>query len=139
MRESHLEVSMQRLVLFIGVCALLCFSLQLSSAVKNECCPTHFQVFKAYQESMQGLLKTVKGESLENFEKQYHDKEALTYLNLLSGSLSEIGDHYKQLSAAEDEAAARNALERIDKYTKQLKDLKGAQAKKLVESIDVSL
>jgi hypothetical protein len=130
---------MKRLIHFIGVCALVCFSLQLSSAVKNECCPTHFQILKAYQESMQTLLKTVKGESLEDFEKQYHDKEALTYLNLLSGSLSEIGDHYKQLAAAEDEAAVRKALERVDKYIKQLKDTKGAQAKKLVESIDASL
>ncbi|MBZ5553334.1 MAG: hypothetical protein LAO21_11485 [Acidobacteriia bacterium] len=130
---------MKRLVLFIGVCALLCFSLQLYSAVKNECCPTHFQILKSYQESMQALLKTVKGESLEEFEKHYHDKEALTYLNLLSGSLSEIGDHYKQLAAAEDEAAVRSALERIDKYISHLKDTKGAQAKRLVESIDTSL
>lgn len=130
---------MKRLVLFFGVCVLLCFSLQVSSAVKNECCPTHFQILKAYQESMQTLLKTVKDESLEDFEKHYHDKEALTYLNLLSGSLSEIEEHYKQLAATEDEAAARNALERMNKYIQQLKDAKGAQAKKLVESIDISL
>ncbi|MFI5174206.1 MAG: hypothetical protein ACHQKY_05080 [Terriglobia bacterium] len=130
---------MKRLLIFLGVCALFCFSLQLSSAVKKECCPTHFQILKAYQESAQGLVDKVKAESLEEFEKRYHDKEALTYLDLVSGSLSEIADHYKEMGASEDEATARSTLERIDKYIKQLKDIKGTQAKKLVESINVTI
>jgi hypothetical protein len=58
---------------------------------------------------------------------------------LLSGSLSEIADHYKELGAADDEAVARGTLEKVDKYTKQLKSAKGAEAKKLVESINVAL
>ena len=130
---------MKRLLIFLGVCALLGFSLQISSAVKNECCPTHFQILKAYQESAQALVEKVKAESLEDFEKRYHDKEALTYLNLVAESLGEIADHYKQTGASEDEAAARSAQDRVAKYISQLKDLKGAQAKKLVESINVTL
>jgi len=130
---------MKRFIILFGICVLLCFSLQLSSAVKNECCPVHFQILKAYQESMQTLVEKVKGESVEDFEKRYHDKEALTYLGLLSGSLSEIADHYKELGDADDEAVVRSTLEKVDKYTKQLKTAKGAEAKKLVESINVAL
>lgn len=130
---------MKRFFILLGICVFLCFSVPLSSAVKNECCPVHFQILKAYQESMQTLVGKVKGESVEEFEKRYHDKEALTYLGLLSGSLSEIADHYKELGAADDEAVVRGTLERIDKYTKQLKIAKGAEAKKLVESINVAL
>jgi glycine cleavage system pyridoxal-binding protein P len=130
---------MKRLLTFLGVCALICFSLQLSSAVKNECCPTHFQILKAYQESAEALVEKVKAESLEDFEKRYHDKEALTYLNLAVESMGEIADHYKQMGASEDEAAVRGALSRVDKYIKQLKDLKGAQAKRLVESISLAI
>jgi hypothetical protein len=130
---------MRRFFIVLGVCALLVFSIQLISAIKNECCPGHFQVFKAYQESMQSLIDKIKGENVEQFEQRYHNKEALTYLDLLHGSLEDIADHYKEISNAEDEAATRSALERVEKYAKQLKAAKGAEAKKLVESMDVTI
>lgn len=130
---------MRRFFIVLGVCALLVLSLQLYSAVKNECCPTHFQVLKAYQDSLQTLVDKVKGESLEEFEKRYHDKEALTYLDLVRNSLDEISSHYKELNGVDDEAAARAALVRVDKYIKHLKGAKSAEAKKLIESVEVKI
>jgi histidyl-tRNA synthetase len=130
---------MQRFFIVLAVCALLVFSIQLQSAIKNECCPTHFQILKAYQEFMQSLVEKVKAETADEFEKRYHDKEALSYLGLIQTSLEEVAAHYKELTAAEDEATTRAVLARVENYVKQLKGLRPAEAKKLVESIDVRL
>jgi hypothetical protein len=88
---------------------------------------------------MQSLVEKVKAETVDEFEKRYHDKEALSYLGLIQTSLDEVAAHYKELAATEDEATTRAVLERVDKYVKQLKGLRPAEAKKLVESIDVKL
>lgn len=130
---------MRHFFVALGVCALLVFSFPSSSAVKNECCPIHFQILRAYQESMQDLVKKVKAESLEEFENRYHGKEALTYLDLLHGALDDIVTHYKELNCADDGAATREVMEKADKLWKQLKAAKGAEAKKLVESMEVTL
>jgi histidyl-tRNA synthetase len=130
---------MQRFFIVLAICALFLFSIQLQSAIKNECCPTHFQILKAYQEFMQSLVEKVKAETVDEFEKQYHEKEAMSYLGLIQTALDEVADHYKELAATEDEATTRAVLERVENYMKQLKGLKPAEAKKLVESIDVKL
>lgn len=133
--------SMRRFLLPLGVCFLLIFSLSLFSAIKNPCCPTHFEIVKAYQDSMQSLVEKVKAESVDDFEKRFHDKEALTYLDLLHGVLTEVDAHYKELGAtqnvAEDEGLVRSGLEKLDRWIKQLKATKGAEAKKIVESYDL--
>ncbi len=130
---------MRRIFVALSITAFLVFSVHLFSAVKNECCPGHFQVLKAYQESMQTLVDKVKGENVEDFERRYHDKEALTYLDLLKSALDDIDGHYKEMNNTDDETAVAKTLERVEKYAKQLRSMKGAEAKKLVESIDVSL
>ncbi len=130
---------MRRFLMALSVLALLVVSVEVFPAVKSECCPTHFQVLKAYQESIQTLVQQVKKEDLQEFERRYHDKEALSYLDLLNSALEDIAAHYKELNDPEDEALVNQVLERIAKYTKELQAAKGAQAKKLVESFDVTL
>lgn len=132
---------MRRILLPLGVCFFLIFSLSLFSAIKNHCCPTHFEVLKAYQDSVLSLVAKVKAESLDDFEKRYHDKEALTYFDLLRGSLDEVAAHYKEIgvtqNVAEDEALVHSALEKLDRWIKQLRTVKSAEAKKIVESYNL--
>lgn len=131
---------MRRFLIALSFCVLLVFSLRMAAQVKIECCPAHFQILKAYQDSMNTLLEKVKAESVSEFERRYHDKEAMTYLDLLKPALEDIVAHYKELNNAEDGALAQTVLNRVDKYIGQLKSAKGpAEAKKVVESINVSL
>ena len=130
---------MRRFLIALGICALLFFSCRFYAAVKIECCPTHFQILKAYQESMQSLVDKVKAENVAEFEARYHNKEAMTYLELVKSALEDVVAHYKELNDAEDGTATQTVLDRVDKYIKLLTSAKGAEAKKVVESIDVSL
>jgi hypothetical protein len=129
---------MRRVLSVLVLACLVFFAVQLRSAVKNECCPNHFQVLKAYQEDFQSLLVKVKSENVEQFETHYHDKEAMTDLNLLGDILTEIDTHYIELGSS-DETVVQSKLEKIGKWKAQLKNARGSEAKKLVESIDVTL
>lgn len=130
---------MRRTLSAFFLACLVFFAVQLYPAVKNECCPGHFQILKAYQGDFQTLIDKVKAENVEQFETRYHDKEAMTDLNLMEEILNEIDTHYQELGSSPDAALVQSKLERIGKWKTQLKNARGSEAKKLVESIDVTL
>lgn len=125
--------------------------LQSPPAIVAQACQDDESMVEDYQKDISQLVENVKKESLEDFQKAYHQKTCLTKLSLcaglMDGLLTCLDKAAQDATATKEQADAWKAKreryaklkEKIDQDRKALKaseDAKGAKA--LIEKFDLS-
>ncbi len=134
--------------LLVGTLLTICLYQQTLFA---QACQDEEAMVNDYRKGLIEMIETVKGESLEDFRKSYHQKTCLSRLNLCTGIVDVAIECLKK--ASEDPEATKeqakeleakrlshNALKtKVGQYSKDLKAAASAKdAKDLIATFDLS-
>lgn len=142
---------MKRRILTIILAGPLLFGLPILQSIRGQTCSDDEGMVKSYVQSLTDLVSTVKKESLDDFQRDYHGQSCLTRLTLSLGIVNSLIDCLNK--AAKDPAATpaqlaaikaqlasytqlKTALERDRSALKAAKDTK--TAKSIIEKFVLS-
>jgi hypothetical protein len=116
-----------------------------------QACKDEQAMVDEYKQGLVSTVETVKKESLDNFEKAFHQKTCLTkltlYINVMDEVLNCLDKASQDASATKEQTAAYKAQkesetklkEKLTQYKSQLKAIETPKdAKALIEKIDLA-
>jgi len=115
---------MKRRILVVILAGPLLFGLPIHHLLRGQTCSDDEGMVKSYVKSIADLTSTVKKESLDDFEKDYHEQSCLSRLTLSLGMLNSLMDCLSK--AAKDTTATKEQIAAIQGKLQSYTKLKSA-------------
>jgi hypothetical protein len=115
---------MKRRILVVILAGPLLFGLPIRNLLHGQTCSDDEGMVKSYVKSISDLASTVKKESLDDFEKDYHEQSCLSRLTLSLGMLNSLIDCMGK--AAKDTTATQEQIAAIQSKLQSYAKLKSA-------------